>query len=72
MAIPSLREFLWLMIGKDKKPKPAFKTEKEAYEFCLRAYKESGGITPDLRRAHEFYVKNINDDCRPGAGPQES
>jgi hypothetical protein len=67
VAIPSLVEFLWKAIGRDKKPKPAFATEQEAYEFCQRAYKESGGVTADLRRAYEFYVKNIDDNCRPGA-----
>jgi hypothetical protein len=72
MAISSLRDFLWRAIGKDKKPKPAFATEKEAYEFCQRVYKESGGVTPELRRAYEFYLKNIDDDCRPGAGPQST
>ena len=70
MAISSLIDFLWRAAGKGK-PKPAFKTEKEAYEFCLKAYKESGGVTPELRRAYEFYLQNINDDCRPRAEPQE-
>jgi hypothetical protein len=69
MAIPSLVDFLWRIIGKDKKPKPAFKTEREAYEFCMKAYKESGGVTPDLRRAYDFYIQNINDDCRPSSEP---
>ena len=70
MVITSLRQFLWKAFGGDKKPKPAFATEQEAYEFCQRAYKETGGVTPELRRAYEFYLKNINDDCRPGAGSQ--
>lgn len=65
MAITSLRLLLWKAIGRDKKPKPAFATEQEAFEFCQRAYKESGGVTPELRRAYEFYLKNVNDDCRP-------
>lgn len=70
MAIPSLRDLLWRVIGRGKKPKPAFATETEAYEFCQRVYKESGGVPPELRRAYEFYLQNINDDCRPSAGPQ--
>lgn len=56
------------MIGADKKPKAAFANEQEALEFCQRAYRESGGVTPELRRAFEFYQKNFNEDCRPGAG----
>ena len=68
MAIPSLRDFLWRIIGADRKPKPAFASEQEALEFCQRAYTESGGVTPELRRAFEFYQKNIDDDCRPGPG----
>jgi hypothetical protein len=70
MAIPSLRDFLWRVIGRGNKPKPAFATEQEAYEFCQRVYKETGGVTPELQRAYEFYQKNFNDDCRPGSGHQ--
>ncbi len=68
MAIFSLRELLWRAIGGNKKPKPAFASEQEAYEFCLKAYKDTGGVTPELRRAYEFYKKNFHDDCRPEAG----
>jgi hypothetical protein len=67
MAIFSLREYLWRAFG-SKKPKPAFATEQEAYEFCQKVYKETGGVTPELKRAYEFYIKNVDDDCRPGAG----
>jgi hypothetical protein len=60
------------MHGGNKKPKSVFASEQEAYEFVQRAYRNSGGVTPELRRAYEFYVKNYNDDCRPGAGPHET
>lgn len=63
MAIPSLRDALRWLYGGDKKEKSAFASEEEAYEFCLRAYKETGGVTPELRRAYEFYKKNFNDEC---------
>jgi hypothetical protein len=72
MAIASLRDFFWKTIGGGKKPEPAFATEQDAYEFCQSAYREAGGVTPELRRAYEFYLKNIDDDCRPGTGPQAS
>jgi predicted RNase H-like HicB family nuclease len=65
MAIPDLRDFFRWMVGQGKKPKSAFKSEKEAYEFCVQAYAKTGGITPDLKRAYEFYLQNIDDDCRP-------
>jgi hypothetical protein len=67
----SFRHLLWMWSGgPEKKPKPAFATDQEAYEFCQRIYKESGGVPSELRRAYEFYLKNIDDDCRPGAGSQ--
>jgi len=65
----SLREFLRLQFGRGRKPKSPFKDEKEALEFCDRVYKETGGVTNDLRRAYEFYLKNYNDDCPPNSGP---
>lgn len=68
MAIPSLRDILRWMAGGDKKEKSVFASEKEAYEFCLRTYKETGGVTPELRRAFEFYQKNFDDDCPPSGG----
>ena len=55
------------MQGGDKKEKSVFASEKEAYEFCQRVYRETGGVTPELRRAYEFYQKNHNDDCAPTA-----
>ena len=68
MAIPSLRDLLKWIAGGDKKEKSVFASEKEAYEFVQRAYKETGGVTPELRRAYEFYQKNFHDECDPGAG----
>ena len=48
--------------------KSVFASEKEAYDFCRNLYKDSGGVTPELRRAFEFYQQNLSDDCRPEAG----
>jgi hypothetical protein len=56
------------MAGREKKEKSIFATEQEAYQFCQRIYKETGGVTPELRRAYEFYMKNYHDDCPPGTG----
>lgn len=68
MAIPSLREILRVLIGGGKKEKSGFASEQEAYEFCQKVYRETGGVTPELRRAYEFYQKNFHDDCPPTAG----
>lgn len=65
MALPSLRDILRWMAGGDKKEKSVFASEQEAYEFCVKAYKDSGGVTPELRRAFEFYKQNFDDDCPP-------
>lgn len=69
----NLADILRFFSGGDSKPKPAFHSEKEAYDFCRRVYKDSGGVTPELRRAYEFYHKHYNDDCRefrePGNDP---
>jgi hypothetical protein len=67
MAISSLRDLLRWLYGGDKKEKSIFASEKEAYEFCLNAYRDSGGVTPELRRAYEFYKQNYNDDCSPSS-----
>ncbi len=59
----SLRELLRFLAGGEAKEKSVFKSEKEAYDFCRNLYKETGGVTPELRRAYEFYVKNSDDGC---------
>lgn len=65
MAIFSIREFLRLAIGRGKKEKSVFASEEEAYEFVQQAYKDTGGVTPELRRAYEFYKQNYDDGCSP-------
>jgi hypothetical protein len=72
MAIPSLTDLLRRLVGGDKKEKSAFASEREAYEFVQKAYKETGSVSPELRRAYEFYLKNIDDDCPPDARHQQS
>ena len=49
--------------GGAKKEKSIFKSEKEAYDFCREVYEKRGGVTPELRRAYEFYMKNSADEC---------
>lgn len=72
MAIPILSDILRRLHGGEKKEESVFKTEQEAYEWLQRAYKETGGVTPELRRAYEFYKQNIDDDCSPPRGPARS
>ncbi|WP_316975926.1 hypothetical protein [Shumkonia mesophila] len=68
MAISSLRDALRWMFGRGKKEKSPFASEQEAYEFCQKVYKETGGVTPELRRAYDFYKNNFNDECSPAGG----
>ncbi|GGF24497.1 hypothetical protein GCM10011321_14860 [Youhaiella tibetensis] len=65
----SLADALRWFHGGDKKAKPAFKSEREAYDFLRNLYKKTGGVTPELRRTYEFYQKQV-DDCEPTAGPR--
>ncbi len=58
--------------GGDKKQVAVFKTDRQAYDFCREAYKKSGGVSPELRRAYEFYMKNNSDGCEPFAEPSKS
>lgn len=71
MALFSLSDALRWFSGGDKKEEPLFKSEKEAYDFCRSVYNSTGGATPELRRAYEFYLKNYDDSCEPFLGPQD-
>lgn len=43
------------------KKKPAsFASEKEAYDFCRKVYRETGGVTPELRKAFDLYKKHTD------------
>lgn len=55
----SLADMFRHFAGGSQKEKSVFKSEKEAYDFCRRLYKDSGGVTPELRRTYEFYLKNM-------------
>jgi hypothetical protein len=65
----SLADALRHFFGGDKKKKSAFKSEKEAYDFCRSVYHKTGGVTPELRRAYEFYMRNVQDGCDHYFGP---
>lgn len=39
-----------------------FANEQEAFDFCQKVYAETGGVTPALRQAYEFYLQNYNSD----------
>lgn len=60
----SFRDMLRWFHGGDAKEKSAFESEKEAYDFVQKLYRDSGGVTPELRRAYEFVIKNSGDDCQ--------
>lgn len=62
-AMFSVRDTLrWMLGGRDKKVS-VFASEREAYEFVRNAYKESGGVTPELRRTFDFYKAALKDDA---------
>lgn len=69
--IHSLRAF-FLGAASEKKEDSVFSSEKEAYDFCLNLYKETGGVTPELRRAYEQYQSALHDDCPPESRPSGS
>lgn len=58
-----LRDILRHLAGAQEKEKSVFGSEKEAYDFCRNLYKKTGGVTPELRRAYEFYLQNSSDNC---------
>jgi hypothetical protein len=60
-----LRLFPRARAGKDKHVQ-AFESEDEVFQFCDDIYRETGGATPELRRAYDFYLKN-SDAKRPVA-----
>ncbi|WP_236019435.1 hypothetical protein [Fuscibacter oryzae] len=64
----SFREILRSMIGGNAKKRSAFANEREAYEFVRRAYNETGGVTPELKRVFDFYKNSMNDPCEPTEG----
>ena len=45
------------------KEKSVFGSEKEAYDFCRSVYRDTGGVTPELRRAFKTYQSAINEHC---------
>lgn len=63
-VVVNLKDLLRWFHGGDKKEKSVFASEKEAYDFLRNAYKSSGGIAPELRKAYEFYKKNAIDECQ--------
>lgn len=68
----SLSDILRYLHGGDKKQKAAFSTEKEAYDFCRGLYNKSGGVSPELVKAYEFYQKNFDDGCEHYNGPEST
>jgi hypothetical protein len=52
-----------------KLARPAFASNREAYNFCRTAYQKTGGVSADLRLTYEFYVKNFDDGQSDGNRP---
>jgi hypothetical protein len=72
MAFDLLHALRWFH-GGDKKTKPAFKSEREAYTFLRNLYNKTGGVTPELRRTYEFYQRQQSDEnCEPPVGPVQA
>lgn len=67
----SLRELLRWGSSPDKE-KSVFSSEKEAYDFCRSVYRDTGGVTPELKRAFETYQSAINEQCYTGERAAES
>jgi len=64
-----LMDWLRRQFGGEKKKRSAFASEQEAYEFVQKIYEDSGGVSPELRRAYQFYLRNFHDDCPAERGP---
>ena len=62
VAVTSLRDAFRWFSGANTKNNPLFRSEREAYDFCLKVYNETGGASDDLKRAFEFYRTNFDDD----------
>lgn len=60
----SLTDALRWFQGGEKKEKPLFQSDKEAYEFCRTAFNKNG-VPAELRRSYDFYLKNSKDGCEP-------
>jgi len=70
-----LPAFLKRMFSPDgTKKKSVFSSEKEAYDFCVKVYQDTGGVTPELRRAYEQYQSALNDSppARFAAAPSHA
>jgi hypothetical protein len=67
----SFADILRYFSGGSKKEKSVFKSDQEAYEFCRDVYEKQGGVTPELRRSYEFYMKNSADECSEFFGPSK-
>lgn len=67
-----LPDVLRHMFGRERKERPTFDTDKQAYDFCRNAYAESGGVPDELRRTFEFYSKNFDDGCTDERRPFEA
>lgn len=67
----SLRELLRWGYSPDKE-KSVFSSEREAYDFCRSVYRDTGGVTPELKRAFEAYQSAINEQCYTGERSADS
>ena len=67
----SLRELLRWNTSPEKE-KSVFASEKEAYDFCRSVYRDTGGVTPELRRVYEAYQNAINEQCYTGERAAEN
>lgn len=59
----SFRDILRYFMGGSAKKSTVFASERQAYDFARQVYKDTGGVTPELRRMYEFYQKSVNEHC---------